>query len=238
MTPLDRTNPLPLWAQLADDLRRRAATGAFADRLPSEADLVAEYDVSRNTVREAMRRLGDEGMVRRQRGRGTTLVDVPIERALPGLYSLARTIEGQGLEERSEVVAADVRPAGEAAGLLEVAPAADVVYLERLRFAGDEPLALDRSWLPADAARPLLGADLSRGSLYDALRQRCGSPVTGGWERITPAVPRGPDRAALRLPSGRAAFLLERLARSGDRPVEWRRSLVRGDRYRFTSTWG
>ncbi|HET7486914.1 MAG TPA: GntR family transcriptional regulator [Acidimicrobiales bacterium] len=237
MRQLDRASPLPLWAQLADDLRRRVADGSFTGRLPSEAELVAEYDVSRNTVREAMRRLGEAGLVRRQRGRGTTIVDVGIERSLPGHYSLARTIEGQGLEERSEVLALDLREAGEAAGPLELAAGAEAVYLERVRYAGDEPLALDRSWLPAAVARRLLGVDLTRGSLYDALLQHCRCRVNGGWERITPVNPPAGDRSRLRLPRRVAAFSVERLSRADGSPVEWRCSVVRGDRYRFVSTW-
>ena len=55
MTKLDRTSPLPLWAQLADDVRRRVAAGELGVRLPSEHQLVTDYGVSRNTVREAMR---------------------------------------------------------------------------------------------------------------------------------------------------------------------------------------
>lgn len=233
----DRASPLPLWAQVADDLRRRVADGVFTERLPSEAELVAEYDVSRNTVREAMRRLRDEGIILRERGRGTTVVDVEIERTLPGRYSLARAIEDQGLEERSDVVAVEARPAGDASGPLQIAADATVIFVERLRFAGDEPLALDRSRLPADIARPLLDADLTHGSLYDVLRERCDCRVTAGRETITPTAPSGPERAALNLGGDAAAFRVERLALSDGRPVEWRVSLVRGDRYRFVSTW-
>src|ERR687891_584603 len=69
--PLDRGNPLPLWAQLESDLRRRLSAGAFADRFPTDRDLVETYDVSRNTVREAVDRLCGEGLLERRRdGRG------------------------------------------------------------------------------------------------------------------------------------------------------------------------
>jgi GntR family transcriptional regulator len=234
---LDRSSPLPLWAQLADDLRRRAAAGEFGERLPSEPELVAEYSVSRNTVREAMRRLHTEGLIRRQRGRGTTLVDIEIEQTLPGLYSLASTIEDRGLEERSDVLVIDTRPAGDSAAHLEVAQDTEVVYVERLRYAGREPLALARSWLPADLAAPLLDADLTRGSVYDALRALSDVRIDGGWERIAPAIPSPTERSALRLPRGQAVFHIERVASTGRRPVEWRTSVVRGDRYRLTSTW-
>jgi GntR family transcriptional regulator len=113
----------------------------------------------------------------------------------------------------------------------------EVVYVERLRFAGPDPLALDRSWLPGSVTGGLLEVVLSHGSLYDALHDRCGLQVTSGWERITPTIPSPPERAALQLPTRRAVFAVEQLARAGAQPIEWRHSLVRGDRYRFVSQW-
>ena len=237
MTALDRRSALPLWAQLAEDLRAQAVAGAFRDRLPTEDELTVTYGVSRNTVREALRRLRDDGVIERTRGRGTFLAKVDIEQPLSGHYSLARSLQDQGLTEHSEVRILDTRPAGPAAEALELAPGEPVVHIERLRFAGDEPLALDRSWLPAGLAEPLLNADLGHGSLYDALLDRCGVRVTGGWERITPTIPTAAERRDLRQPRPHASFAVERLARSGPQAIEWRRSLIRGDRYRFTTRW-
>jgi GntR family transcriptional regulator len=151
---------------------------------------------------------------------------------------MARIIEGQGLDERSEVRAKEARVADvPAAAALELASPADVLYIERVRYADDEPLALDRSWLPLDRTRPLLDADLGQGSLYDSLRDLCGLHVSSGWERITPDHADATDRALLRLPRNQAVFAIERLVRVGDRPIEWRLSIVRGDRYRIVSTW-
>lgn len=237
MNGLDRTSPLPLWAQLAAELRAGIATGDFHHRFPTEEELTARYGVSRNTVREAVRRLRDEGLVERQQGRGTFVAAAEIEQPLRGLYSLARSIQASGLDEHSELVILDQRLAGDRAKLLDLAADEPVIYLERLRFAGDEPLALDRSWLPADRARPLLDADLSRGSLYDVLEHQGGARATGGWERIRSVNPTRADRAALRLPARQAALAVERLVLAGDRPLEWRESLVRGDRYSFVSEW-
>ena len=66
---LDRRSPLPLWAQLDADLRRRLDNGEFAGAFPAEHALVSQYAVSRQTVREALRRLRAEGLVTAERGR-------------------------------------------------------------------------------------------------------------------------------------------------------------------------
>jgi len=235
---VDRSNPLPLWAQVLGDLRAKLADGEFRDRFPTDDELVATYGVSRQTVREAVRRLQGEGLLERRRGRGTTLTEPVLEQPLRALYSLARTVSHHGLAERSEVLAAGRRTApDDVAQALGLRRGGDVVFLERLRFADEEPISLERSWLPWAPARRILHADLEHGPLYDALADVCGLRVTSGSERISPILPPAEDRALLRMPARAAAFLVERRANALDRPVEVRRSTVRGDRYRFVAEW-
>lgn len=234
---LDRESPLPLWAQLLADLRRRVAAGEFADGFPTDEELRQAYGVSRQTVREAARRLQADGVIVRQRGRGSALAGSVLEQPLQALYSLASTAENLGLPERSEVRALRREQAGPAAAALGIGEGADVVYVERLRFVGEEPLSLHRSWLPAGLAKGLLRRDLSSGSLYDALADSGGVRVTGGWERIRPAIPTPDLRRLLGMPRGGALFEIERLATAGSVPVEWRQSVIRGDRYSLRADW-
>jgi GntR family transcriptional regulator len=234
---VDRRNPLPLWAQVLADLRGRVAAGEFDGGFPTDDELRRHYGVSRQTVREAARRLQDEGVIVRQRGRGSALAGTVLEQPLRALYSLARTAQDLGLPERSTVLAARREPAGEAAGPLGLAPDAPTVRVERLRHIGDEPLSLHRSWFPAERAVALLERDLTKGSLYDMLAECCGVRVTGGWERIRPDNPDPALRRLLGMPRGVAALVVERLALAGDVPVEWRVSVVRGDRYSFRAEW-
>lgn len=234
---LDRSSPLPLWAQLLADLRQRVATGEFADRFPSDEELRRQYGVSRQTVREAARRLQVDGVIVRERGRGSSLSTSVLEQPLHTMYSLARTAQDLGLSERSQVLALCRTEAGAAAEHLDLKADAEVVFVERLRYVGDQPLSLHRSWLPVERSEGLLGADLRTGSLYDALAECCGVRVTGGWERIQPDIPDTDLRGLLDLVEGNAVLVVERLAMAGTTPVEWRRSVVRGDLYAFRAEW-
>lgn len=235
---IDRSSPVPLWAQILDQLRAEMAAGVFDEKFPTDDELTAQYGVSRQTVREAVRRLQTEGLVERQRGRGTTLTRQVLEQPLRALYSLALTVSDHGMSEHSEVRAAERRAADDdVARELQLGRGAPVLFLERLRYAGEEPLSLDRSWLPWNEARDLLGADLEHGPLYEALLGACGIRVTSGVERIAPVIPSAEDRHLLRMPARTAAFLVERRALAGDRPIELRRAMVRGDRYRFVAEW-
>lgn len=234
---LDRHHPLPLWAQLLNDLRRRLASGEFTSRFPTDAELVETYSVSRQTVREAVRRLTADGLLDRRQGQGTVVRSPEFRQPLGSLYSLFRVIEAEGVPQTSIVSVLDEREESEIAKQLDLEPASRLVYLERVRLAGGRPLALDRAWLPADIARPLLGADFSRTALYDELAKLCGIQLTGGSEQIRPVVPTPAERALLQMGRGEAAFAIERRTFVGDRAAEYRCSIVRGDRYGFVAEW-
>jgi len=234
---IDRDSPLPLWAQVLGDLRRRLASGEFGQRVPGDDALTEQYGVSRHTVREAVRRLQIEGVVERGRGRGTFVRDAMIEQPLGAIYSLFRSVEEQGYAQRSIVRRLEERQDAEAAGVLGCAPEAPLVYLERLRLADDVPIVLDCSWLPAGLARPLLAVDFTHTALYQELHVRCGLRPDAGWERIRPVLPDPEQRGLLRLSARTPALAVERLATWQTTPVEWRHSLVRADRFSYVARW-
>ncbi len=228
---LDRDSALPLWAQLYQDLRDGLERGAFASSFPSELELADTYRVSRNTVREAMRRLRAEGLVVAGRGRRPRPATEVIEQPLGALYSLFASVEASGLEQRSEVRALRVGREPAVAQQLGRGPGTSLVYLERLRLAGGEPLALDRVWVPESIGSGLLNADFSHTSLYNELRQHCGIVMTSGREQIRAVVPTDAHRSALQMPNEVAALSIDRLGCSQGQAVEWRRTLLRGDRF-------
>ncbi len=232
---LDRRSPLPLWAQLDADLRRRLDTGEFAEAFPAEHALVSQYAVSRQTVREALRRLRAEGLVTAERGRAPRLAPQPqFSQPLGALYSLFSSVEARGTEQRSEVRRLELTHDGTVATRLGLEESTPLLFLERLRLAGGEPLALDRVWLPAALARPLLQADFSHTSLYDELATRCGVRLSGGQEQLSAVLGSTAERRSLQVGAGVALLAIDRMSCAGGVPVEWRQTLVRGDRYTVT----
>jgi GntR family transcriptional regulator len=233
---LQRTGSPPLlWQQLLADLRRRLADGEFATTFPGELALVAEYGVSRQTVRHALRQLREDGVVVAARGRQPRVTPVEIEQPIGALYSLFTSVEATGQEQRSIVHILDIRADGVVAARLGLEESTPLVYLERLRLAGGEPLAVDRVWLPAHLAAPLLDADFTHTALYAEYRRRCGVALTGGRESIRAVVPTAAERLLLGIGPDTAAFAIDRLGLADDRPVEWRHTLVRGDRFGITA---
>jgi GntR family transcriptional regulator len=227
----------PLWQQVLEDLERRIDVGDIVDRFPTDRELTEHYGVSRHTVREAVRRLRTRGLVDRHRGRGSFLNEARLTQPLGSLYSLFRAVEEQGLEQRSEVIALERTRDADAAARLGLPPKAELVRIERLRFAGGEPLALDSVWLPVDIGRHLLDVDLTRTALYDELQQRAGIRITSADETLEPLIPDADARALLHLDDNEALLRVRRLGRHGDRAVECRMTLIRGQRFLYTSSW-
>ena len=237
VTPLDRSSPMPLWAQLEVDLRKRLEAGEFAESFPTDLSLTDAYGVSRHTVREAVRQLNKTGLLKRERGRGTVVNRSEFEQSLGTLYSLFQSVESAGVDQTSEMQRCEVVVDSIAASHLDLDKDAPLVLIERLRLAGGSPLAVDRAWLPEDIGLPLLGVDWSHTALYAELAN-AGAPVPDqGWERLTPIVPTPADRKKLGLRKADAAFFLERLGSHGSTPIEWRTTIIRGDRYRFVTDW-
>ncbi|HZD05177.1 MAG TPA: GntR family transcriptional regulator, partial [Longimicrobiales bacterium] len=204
---------------------------------PTDRELVEEYRASRHTIREAVRRLQEEGLITRRRGHGSYRTPALFAQPLGTIYSLFQSIEDAGVPQTSVVVTQAECRDDRAAKVLGLPVDSPLFYLERTRLAADQPLALDEVWLPLPLAAPLLEANLSRTALYAELRDRCGVVPEEGVEQSRAVTL---DRAAavrLGLNSGDPAFEIDRRTWARGRPLEWRVTIVRGDRYVFRAEW-
>lgn len=227
----------PKWREISDDLRRRLATGEFDQRFPTDRELVVEYDVSRHTVREAVRSLTDEGLVTRRRGRGSYRTPRSFSQPTGALYSLFQSVEESGAVQTSVVISQEAARNERAAKILDLPIDSELFYLERTRLADGLPLALDHVWLPMALAAPLMEANFSHTALYEELRSRCGIVPERGVEQSRPITLDRDSALRLGLSPGDAAFEIDRRTTSGGRALEWRVSIVRGDRFAFRAEW-
>jgi GntR family transcriptional regulator len=151
LRPVDRNSPVPLYFQIAEDLRQAISDGTLkpGDRLDNELDLTQRLGVSRPTVRQAIQRLVDQGLVVRRRGLGTVVGPPRILRpvALTSLYDDLKASDRHPVTTVLAAVHIEADP--EVAAVLSLAPGDRVLSLERLRFADGAPLAFMRNYLPA-----------------------------------------------------------------------------------------
>ena len=217
--------------QVADVLRQQINAGTYAKALPTEQDLTAEFAVSRNTVRDALALLKEEGLIDRAPKVGTQVAQRKYDHGLDALLGLKETLRGHG-EVHNEVRAALlVTPPPAVARRLHLNPGEQAVYIERLRYLGDLPLSLDLTYLVPDIGEELLTRDLVSNDLFALIEQISGGPL-GSADLALEAITADPHSAAtLQMPEGAALLLLERLTKLDDgRPVDLEYIRMRGDR--------
>lgn len=235
---LNRDSSRSLWEQLHSDLIARLERGEFPERFPGEMELVSSYGVSRHTVREALRRLRQDGLIESSRGRSSVAHPGLIAQTMGAMYSLFHELESRGIDQHSTTRATELQVAPDAAVRLGVPEDTPLVYLERIRLGDDEPIAWDRAWLVPDLGAPLLEADLTHTALYDEWERTAGVRLTGGRESIRAVLPTEEQRGWLRMQDDEAALEVERVGQLGERAVEFRITLVRGNRFSFVAQWG
>ncbi|MEC4020984.1 GntR family transcriptional regulator [Streptomyces sp. H27-D2] len=226
--------------QVTEVLRRQVASGAFpSGMLPDERTLIADFGVSRNTIREALGVLSDEGAVERRPGVGTVIRHRAYEHTLERLSGLAETLEAHGRVSNQVRVADVVRPPGEVARKLRVPDGESVVYIERLRTLGGVPLSLDLTYLAADIGIPLLKSDLAGRDLFSLIEESIGGRLGSASLSVQALNADAPTSALLEIPVGAAVFTVERLVRLPDgRPVDLEFLRIRGDRLAFRAELG
>jgi GntR family transcriptional regulator len=229
--------PIPLHHQVFRDLKSALDAREWrpGDRMPTERELAERYGCSLITIRHALSELVREGRIERTRGRGTYVLQPRIDRDIAGAMSFSEEMQRRGLDPATRVVTARIEPAGEAlAGSLSIAADAPVVYLERVRLGGGEPLLLEQARLPAERFPGLLAFDFERRSLYDILSERYMTRIVRAREAVEPVVLRRREAELLDLPSRSLALQIDGVAFAADgSAVEAARSFVRGDRTRY-----
>ncbi|MFD6424891.1 GntR family transcriptional regulator [Streptomyces sp. NPDC060198] len=206
------------------------------DAIPSERTLSAELGVSRPTLRAAVDELVATGQLVREHGRGMFVAPAKITQELVS-DDAAFVVPRAAGTWSSRLLQLDTIRAGARIGRkLRVSPAAEVVYIARLRLVDGSPMAIEHLHIPAELVPSLTPQELEAGDLYDHLREHHHVHVDQAVQSIEPTVINEAEAAVLDMPVLSPALLIERLTTdTAGRPVEYVHSLYRGDRYRIVS---
>lgn len=243
---IDHRSDRPVYLQIADVLRSRIREGAYTagSQLPSEADLLAEFEVTRQTVRRGLAVLQQEGLTEAVRGRGVFVRESPPVLAVrtsrfsraaraSGKGALAAEVEALGLEWRSEDLGVVVGqlPAEAAEALGDVG---GVVKHRRMWVAG-VPTQLADSYISSrlDAEIKWSEGASAPGGIYGLIEEH-GYAIVSFREELMARSATPEEAVALDLPIAAPVVNLRRHAiGEGGRVLEYFDSVAVADRHRY-----
>lgn len=236
MLTINRKNKVPYYQQLYEILRECITKGTWkpGDMLPTESDLTGQYQVSRNTVRNVMEMLVNEGLIYRERGRGTFVAQPTVEQALVRIINFTEDMRQRGLTASSKVLSAELLLAPEdIAEKLKIKPGEELGLLKRLRLGNDEPMSVEESYFIHHYCPGFLTRhDYSATSLREAMLRDYNIRWVRATQVIRAVSPSRELSSLLKIPPKVALLLIERVTYNDqDVPVEFLRIYYRGDRY-------
>ncbi|VFS64778.1 Uncharacterized HTH-type transcriptional regulator yidP [Kluyvera cryocrescens] len=130
--------------------RLNSAIYNIGDLLPSEKELAELYDVSRNTLRKALKTLEEEGMIERRHGSGTYLRNKHFQASVTHLDSFTEIAKNEGKTPTSQILKFELQTASdEIANSLRVTLGEPVYYAKRLRLIDNIAMQVEETWLSA-----------------------------------------------------------------------------------------
>ena len=228
----------PIYVMIADEIRNEIITRALKPhtRLPSEPELTQRYGAARETVRRALGRLQDQGLIYSRQAVGSFVAEPRVEQDLDQLVGFSQFMVYKGVKPGTRVLTAQVQritdPNSPVLRELKLKPGASVLYLRRLRLGSGTPLVIANTWLPERMFPGFLKRGVHRHSVYEIM-QKMGHKPVDAVQTIESVTLREEEAGLLAVPLGAAALMIKRVAWSGNVPVEYAIDYYRGDRTTF-----
>jgi GntR family transcriptional regulator len=229
--------PPSLYAFIREELRELIISGAWQpnDLLPSERDLMAQYGVSRITVRQALRDLQKESLIFKLAGKGAYVAQTRPFQELGRLQGFAEAMEARGHETYNRVLAIEHRPASDlVASRLALAAGAPVTELRRVRYLDRQPVSLDITWVGRDLGTRLEREDLASRDIFLIIENDCGMPLGHADLVIDAGLADAALGKLLGISDGAPVLRIERLTHDGaGRPIDYEHLYCRADNFQY-----
>jgi len=216
--------------QLEDEIQRFYQPGCY---LPSEAELAQRFGVNRHTVRRAIEELMQAGLVERNHGKGTRVLDAPVDYTLGQNTRFTELLEAEGMTAVTRILRKLQIPAHDGvAKRLNLPENAPVIWLETLRLVDDRPYCVISHFLPLQRFPELLES-YTGGSLHDFILSNYQISLHRVESLVTATLPLGDDAGLLHMPQHQAILRVKSVnvdAACPEMPLEYALTRFRADR--------
>ena len=238
MLPIDVSHLIPRYYQIYDNLYNQIQEGKYAngEKLPSEEKLCDLYQVSRGTIREAIKLLLQQGLLNRERGKGTFVSLNKIGQDLQQLMGFTELMNRNGMTASAKILEVTVKdPNPKIKEILMIPKGEQVVKVQRLRFGDKEPLIIEKSYFVRSIFQPLLKHDLENQSIYDILYKETALRLGEATQDIEATVAGPVESKAFGIEFGSPLLLMKRIIMLKDgSPFEYSEDYYRSDKLKFT----
>ncbi|UII55426.1 GntR family transcriptional regulator [Cytobacillus spongiae] len=236
---IDKNSPIPIYFQLEEHLRAQIENGSLEvdEAIPSERELAETFQISRMTVRQAINNLVTEGLLYRQKGKGTFVNKKKVEQKLQGLTSFTEDMLERGMKPSSKLISFEIIPADkQVAQALNLNENTPIYEIKRVRLADQLPMALETTFLPANLVKGLT-EDIINQSLYQYIEHHLGLIINEASQEIEASTPKETEMKLLEIESSAPVLFIKRVSYLQDgTPFELVKSSYRADRYKFVHT--
>ena len=226
----------PLYMNIYQDIVQNILRGEWGENapLPAERTLCQLYHVSRTTVRRALEQLEKDNIILKRHGNGNYVKPQIFEQQLLQFYSFTNSLKTDGVLIKNQIIDYEISQAPAALLKDSISEGSELFHkLTRLRSAKDYSLMLETTYLPKSRFF-LLDIDwLKSHSLYEYLKKQYNMHVDHGTEVFYPTNPSTKERLLLNIPQHQPCMAIERYSYEDNRLVEYTKSVVRGDKYKF-----
>lgn len=229
----------PVYVQIAENLLDQIESGELSpgDRLPPERELSKKLGVSRLTLRRALQKLEQQGLLTRRQGAGTFVSAPKIEQQAEVIISFTKNMQRRGYIPGAEIVEFKKENAKKSVADSLGLSSSDWVYsIYRLRLINQAPVLLERLTIPAHRFPDFDCHDLSTRSLYEVMETEYGITVLRARQSLEPVIAMNYEAELLDVLPGAPLMLQRRLSfDQNNQPIEYGKDLYRGDRFRFVT---
>lgn len=192
-TSLDTESKVPYYYQIYKNILDSIQNGKFAidKKIPNERDLCEKFNVSRTTIRNALKELEVKGMIFRGRGKGTYVKKRFFEsHSLQNVSSIVDSLRSEGIQTVVRVLENKIiKSTVNLQEKMEIEPEIPVLKITRLVYVYDEPLYLTKSYFPADIFKEIPNSLITSSSLTKVIEEVYGHKIAH-WKRILePEIP-------------------------------------------------
>lgn len=227
---------VPMHSQIREIIRRRVLDGTYAPhtQMPSEAQMMEAFQVSRITIRQALGDLQKEGLIFKVAGKGSFVAKPKAFQNLSKLQGFGEAMTPSGYETFSQVLSTRRVIASEVvAERLQLAKGSPVFEIQRLRYLNREPISVDVSYFPLALGERLAQEDLATRDVFVILENDLGQQLTHADVQIEAISADESLARHLRIDEASPLLRIERLTHAGRQPIDFEYLYYRGDAFQY-----